>query len=383
MTNWVTESERLEALAEESRQTGKYIVTATQVPERDIPEPEEFRELAKFVEVDEVRPIEGADAIEAVVVGGWTVVCKKGEFKVGDSAVYIEVDAMLPMDDKRFEFLKERGVRTYEGREYHRLKTVRLRGQISQGLLLPIDSFGLEVLFGTPYRDHPVLSLTQMLKILKYDETLPISAQTRADSAGAFPTYLGSKTDAERVQNLKGNWDRIKAEKWYATEKIDGTSLSVFKKDGELIVCSRNWRVKDTGNVYWQVVHAHEELFALMPDGFGIQGEIYGEGVQKNPLGLKGIHLGIFNYLDHGKPVMVFNWPSAVKALSVPGYVIPLPETLEEAIAQADGIKSQISPQRLAEGIVWTNAEGKQFPWLGNRHVFKVISNKYLLKHDG
>jgi RNA ligase (TIGR02306 family) len=358
-------------------------VLATE-PERDIPEPEEFRELAKFVEVDEVRPIEGADAIEAVVVGGWTVVCKKGEFKVGDSAVYIEVDAMLPMDDKRFEFLKERGVRTYEGREYHRLKTVRLRGQISQGLLLPADQFVLEMVYDFGYGKTPgVFSLTKALSILKYDETLPISAQTRADSAGAFPTYLGSKTDAERVQNLKGNWGRIKAEKWYATEKIDGTSLSVFKKDGELIVCSRNWRVKDTGNVYWQVVHAHEELFALMPEGFGIQGEIYGEGVQKNPLGLKGIHLAIFNVLDHGKPQPVENWPRLAIDLAIPTYALALPETLEEAIAQADGIKSQISPQRLAEGIVWTHRDAKQFPWLGNRHVFKVISNKYLLKHDG
>jgi RNA ligase (TIGR02306 family) len=354
-------------------------VLATE-PERDIPEPEEVRQLVKVVEVDEVNPIEGADAIEAVVVGGWTVVCKKGEFKPGDRGLYFEIDSMLPLDDPRFEFLKERGVRTYEGKDYHRLKTVRLRGTISQGLLLPLGQF-VPSEFIEGMRQGKWIHET--LGILKYDETLPISAQTRADSAGAFPTYLGSKTDAERVQNLKGNWGRIKAESWYATEKIDGTSLSVFKKDGELIVCSRNWRVKDTGNVYWQVVHAHEELFALMTDGCGIQGEIYGEGVQKNPLGLKGIHLGIFNYLDHGKPVMIFNWPSAVKALSVPGYVIPLPETLEEAIAQADGIKSQISPQRLAEGIVWTNAEGKQFPWLGNRHVFKVISNKYLLKHDG
>lgn len=96
---------------------------------------EEKRKLVSIQTIDDVQPIENADSIEVALVGGWNIVIRKGEFKKGDKAFYFEIDSMLPLEDKRFSFLESRGKKIQNGILYHRLKTAKLRGQISQGLL--------------------------------------------------------------------------------------------------------------------------------------------------------------------------------------------------------------------------------------------------------
>lgn len=342
------------------------------------------RELVKLVTVDSVRPVANADALDLVSVGGWNVVSQKGLYNPGDQAWYFEIDSLLPLDNPAFAFLAARGVREYEGRPYHRLKTVKLRGQISQGLLVPYAE--LSVAAGGTY--------TEALGVLKFDDVFTVNAGN-GDTAGSFPSQFGSKTDAERVQNLSGVWSQIQAERseWMPTEKIDGCSLSVFRDfEGNLRVCSRNWEVKDGGNVYWNAVRQYQSLVDLLPPGDGFQAEIYGEGIQGNRLGIKGKRIAVFNYTSGGSALGYDDWPDkflheATDANLAPiftdsaGHTLSLPETLEEAVAQADGIKSTISKDRLAEGIVWTHRDGKVLLDLG-RHCFKVVSNKWLLKNE-
>ena len=105
---------------------------------------EEKRKLVSIQTIDDIQPIENADNIEVALVGGWNIVIRKGEFKKGDKAFYFEIDSMLPLEDERFSFLEPRGKKEQNGILYHRLKTAKLRGQISQGLLFPLNIWNKE-----------------------------------------------------------------------------------------------------------------------------------------------------------------------------------------------------------------------------------------------
>jgi len=333
-----------------------------------------YRQLVTVETISDVQPIPDADAIEVVTVRGWRVVVRIGEFEVGDSCVYFEIDALLPMSDPRFAFLTPRGTKEVDGRTYHRLKTARLRGVYSQGLVLPLSAF--PELAATHGGD-----LAALLGIIKYE---PPAVLAGGDIAGLFPEKLGRKTDSERAQNLVAVWDAIVAGgPWLPTEKVDGTSLSVFKDiDGVLHVCGRNYEIAEGDNLYWNAVRANE-MDSWLPPGTGVQGEIYGEGIQKNPLRVKGVRVAVFACLTHGEPLGRRFWPEQVAKLAVPMFDLVLPATAEAAIAQADGIESLVAPGRLAEGIVWHHANGLTMPELDYRSTFKVISNRYLVKHDG
>ncbi len=152
------------------------------------------RKMATIRKIDEIRPIEGADAIEAAVVGGWVVVIKKGEFKAGDLAVYLEIDSWVPHVVAPF-LSKGQEPREYNGVKGERLRTVKLRGQVSQGLLLPLSilprSLGFE--FATDKTVGEDVSL--WLGIQKWEA--PIPASLSGDVEGVFPTVV-PKTDQER-----------------------------------------------------------------------------------------------------------------------------------------------------------------------------------------
>ena len=340
------------------------------------------RELARRVTIDAVEPIENADAIERIRVGGWTVVSQKGNFEPGDEAVYFEVDSQLPLDDERFAFLAKRGESTRgDGERVHRLKTARLRGVYSQGLLLPLSLF-------TPLElEDP--DLTSALGVTKYEPPLPQGT----NAIGPF-TPMVRRTDSERAQNLAVEWPAIIAHSdWVATEKIDGTSLTVYCDEfGGVHVYSRNWELGEGGDLYWTMARESGIAEFLHP-GMAVQGEIFGEGIQGNPLGIAGRRVAVFSWLVDGLNVPRGNgspgWdelaghPSG-KCVLAPVYEgLELPGTVEGAIAQVDGLKSLVSPQRLAEGVVWhaRHAEGPDA--LSGRTTFKAINNKYLLKHDG
>ncbi len=336
-------------------------------------EPNE-RQLVTIEEVADVVAIADADAIEAVHVRGWTVVAKKGQFRVGERCVYIEIDAALPLSDDRFAFLEPRGAKTdIDGSRIHVLKTARLRGVYSQGLVLPIDQFP-ELIAAEPGAD-----LAVVLGIKKYEPPLP--AGLGGDQVGAFPTSLARKTDAERAQNLVQIWpELLAAGPWIATEKLDGTSLTVINDGGELRVCGRNWELRDGPNVYWEAVRSTGAEHHLL-SGEVLQAEVYGEGIQANPLRVRGRRVGVFGFFRGLDAVPREEWPEWLRPLAVPVYKgLELPDTVDAALIQVDGLASLVNPQRRSEGVVWARPSGKGLQELEWRSIFKVISNAYLVK---
>lgn len=341
------------------------------------------RELVTVQTISALTPIPGADLIEAATVRGWTVVVRKGDFAVGDPVLYFEIDSLLPLNDagggdSRFAFLAPRGEKVVDGVRYHRLKTAKLRGVYSQGLVLPTADFTAELAGGTA-------ALAGQLGVVKYEPPLPTSGMGQA--IGVFPTHLGRKTDSERAQNLTDVWDAIRAAgPWLASEKVDGTSFSGFHDpDGTLRVCGRNWEIADGDNVYWNAARDHGILDALAgePAGDGVQMEVYGEGIQANSLRVKGVRVAVFSYLRAGRPLPRRDWPAWALALATPVYEeLSVPATVAEAVSQVDGIKSLISPGRLAEGVVWHQVDGVGLPELDGRATWKCISNRWLLKTD-
>ncbi len=337
------------------------------------------RKLATIEEIVAVEPIPDADAIEVVTVRGWKVVARKGEFQAGQPCVYIEIDAWLPVDNPAFEFLAPRGVRKLseaDERMGHVLKTAKLRGQVSQGIVFSPDAFGWD---GATL---PALGadVSEVLGVEKYEP--PIPAELSGEVAGKFPTHLVRKTDAERVQNLSQvDYDRLRRlTDWYATEKIDGSSMTVINDEGTLRVCGRNWEYRpgatyEDDNTLWRLARN----LPIEP-GWAVQAEVFGPGIQGNPLKAARQHLAIFNVFHNGALLPRALWPDWTEGLDAPVLDLSLPPTIAEAVEQVDALDSLLVPGRRAEGVVWHTCDGKGFPELDGRACFKVISNRYLLK---
>lgn len=249
-----------------------------------------MRKLASVQKIAHVRPIEGADRIEAVGVLGWECVSKKGEFREGDPCVYFEIDSLLPVDP-RYEFLRASSYR--KDLDRFRLRTVRLRKQLSQGLALPASLF--PEIRGLPEGSD----LTDMLGVEKYEP--PVPAQIQGD-AKSFSWPI-SKTDEPRIQSEEGRimLERLKGLPYYVSLKLDGTSCTyiVDPRDGEYHVCGRNYsyRRSDT-HAFWRVSDRYRIEEGLRSLGVALQGEIVGPGIQKNRMGLPEVDFYVFNVVD-------------------------------------------------------------------------------------
>ena len=339
------------------------------------------RRLATLEKIAAITPIEGADNIEIAKVREWEVVVRKGEFAVGDFVVYFEIDTALPLATEHYTFLEARSSRLMDGAWYHILKTVRLRGVYSQGLVLAASEFTVEIDEWAKKRGaYPVEGddLTEPLDLKKWEPDPPNSG---GEPAGNFPLKFVMKTDSERAQNLGRQWENIQQYNWIATEKVDGCSCTVVCDElNQIIVCSRNWQVREGDNLYWRTVREYNLAGHLTP-GESVQFEIAGPGIQKNRLGLEKVRPFIFGYFKNGVAVPRHQWPDAYLDLAVPSMPVKLPATIAEAVDQADGIKSMVSPGRLAEGIVWHTQFG-EVPLKLGRSNWKAISNKYLLKGE-
>lgn len=315
------------------------------------------RNLVSYETILDIQPIEDADAIEVATVRGWKVVVRKGEFQVGDEVVYFEIDSALPLNDERFAFLEPRGVKVLDGKNFHVLKTIRLRGQFSQGLVLPASQFDA----GLP-------------EIEKYEKPIPQEGNFK----GNYPEDWVIKTDAERIQNLGRYMPKINEMSWVATEKIDGTSTTYINDGGVLRIATRNFELETTDGLLRSVVAAELDLLNIIPEGHGVQGELFGPNIQGNPLNRKKVEFRAFNYFRKGELIPYDEWPEALVAIRVPTLDMQLPDTVELILEQVDGLKSVISPDRRAEGVVWHCGTVHQF--LGERDGFKAISNTYLAK---
>jgi RNA ligase (TIGR02306 family) len=330
-----------------------------------------MRKLASIQKIRSLEPIEGADAIEKAQVLGWQLVVKKGEFKVGDFCVYCEIDSLLP-DKPEFAFLKPRKMR---------IKTVKLKGQVSQGICFPLTILPQ----GTPISEG--MEVSEILGITKYEPSIP--AFLEGVMKGRFPSFI-PKTDEPRVQNMQDFLDQYQGENCYITEKIDGSSVTYYIRNGEFGVCSRNMElVEDEKNSLWKYAREAdlENKLRSLNKNLALQGEIVGENIQKNTLKLKGQTVFFFNVfdIDAYKYLDFKEYISLIESLDLK--TVPIVEeeyTLENDInklVEKSIGKSLINPQGWREGIV-IRSQKEQFI-NGERFSFKAVNPKFLLKYDG
>lgn len=339
-----------------------------------------MRKLASIQKIKNLEPIEGADAIEKATVLGWQLVVKKGEFKIGDMAVYCEIDCIMP-DLPVFEFLKPRGMR---------VKTIRLRGQISQGICFPInivEQFGLNTNDLSEDQD-----VTAALKIEKYEPAIPECLSGKVK--GRFPSFI-PKTDETRVQVLQKVLDKYKGTKCFVTEKLDGSSATYFIKDGEFGVCSRNLELlEDAENSFWKVARELdiETKLRSLNKNIALQGELIGEGIQGNKLKLHGQTVKFFTAFDIDKFEYLSFSDFHTLCCDLKLQTVPYIHTDYELVNDIDAIikmatiKSNVLPSAWAEGIVIRPLFEKidlamSTEFNNGRVSFKAINPEFLLKY--
>jgi len=393
------------------------------------------RELAYVVIVDGIEPIPGYDRVEHAIVGGWRVIVQKGQFKVGDPAIYFEIDSRVPSDKECFAFLEKRN---------YKVKTLKMCKTISQGLLMHPSDFGWHVTLQGEIDDGEQIHtpvdesrfLTKQLGVTYADEednarkAAPVDkykkmAQRHAvifkkpwarwmmrrewgrkimffffgkkkDKKNGWPSWV-QKTDEERIENMP--FVLQNKHPWIVTEKCDGSSTTFtmkrrkFKKK-DFYVCSRNVCFDSVDkpcyydtNIYWEMAQKYHmfevlsQLLDILPaaEWVTIQGETYGEGVQRNTYGLNGHDFMAFNLITSDKG----RWNSCdMKEILEKGYNIPcvpilndnyiLPDTVEELREYVNSQPSVIDGE-MKEGIVCRSPDGI--------HSFKCVSPEYLLKY--
>ena len=361
-----------------------------------------MRKLATIRRIADLLPIEGADAIECAIVDGWKVVVKKGEFAVGDPCVYFEIDSVLPIREE-FEFLRKGcyvkkdwlvGESNPTG-EGFRLKTIKLRGQISQGLIVPID-YDLEIdismsagIFGVGEILRPTegMDVTTLLGVVKWDP--PVPATLAGKVKGNFPSFI-PKTDQERIQNLKpADLEKYLNDEFEVTVKLDGSSMTVYHNNGKIGLCSRNLELdwENDSSTSFAQVFITSGLCEILPQlgNIAIQGELMGPGIQGNRENLKTHQFFIFDiydidagrYLNSEERTHMLNRikdsvTSIVDHCPVLPHMVNIDPDwyVDDFLTMAEG-PSLVHPVR--EGLVFKSKQNPHFS-------FKVISNKFLLK---
>lgn len=384
------------------------------------------RALAYPVEIEEIKPIPNYDRVEHARTSGWWVIVRKGEFKVGDKALYIEADSLVPSNDKRFEFL--------EGKHY-KVKTIKMCKVYSQGLLLPIGEFpeikdkaiheDVTKLLGIKYyvaedndrkaKTNPNEKYNRMcarnsklakkkwwkwlMKRMWGRKLLFVFFGSKKDNPKKFPEWI-KKTDENRIENCLFMLDD--KEPYVVTEKVDGSSLTAFidltGRKPDFGVCSRNVRQMDMDeenfhtniagvNVYWEAAIKYSMRDALedIAKRYGykrvvIQGEVYGSAVQGNPLKLDDRRFAAFNLVVDGVRLGSLAAKDILSKYDIPfvpiiddGYLLPDQDEFEEFKKSADG-KSLINKKCMREGFVYRSMDGQK--------SFKNVSRKYLLSKN-
>lgn len=328
------------------------------------------RKLASIQKIDKLENIEGADFILKARIMGWDVIVKKDEFAVGDKCCFFEVDSILPDGQVWSEFMRARKFR---------IRTAKMRGVLSQGLVLPLSIL--------PPGDYNLEDdVTEVLGITKYEIPQQHSGGFNlGKSAGNFPHYV-PKTDEIRIQSCLQCLDELRGCPYYITLKCDGTSSTFSKYRGEFLASSRNWaKKKDDESVYWKMVHKYD-LTNKVPEGFAIQGEVIGPGIQYNRLMLTDIDLRVFTIYDieARRRVEFQQLVYMCKDLGLP--MVPVLEeggafdyTLDQLLEMAKGKYEGTSNHR--EGIVIRPQINMYSQKLQGPLSFKCINNDYLLKY--
>jgi len=327
-----------------------------------------MRKQATIQAIAEIKPIEGADLICAYRINGWWVVDKKDQHAVGDHVIYCEVDSWIPHTLAPF-LSRDKEPRMYEGISGERLRTIRLKGQVSQGLLLPVTFAGSFWELGD--------DVSGFLNIKKWEPTIP--AQLAGQMRGNFPEAI-PKTEQERVQNL--DYEKYLGDDYEVTEKMHGSSCTFYlDADNDFHVCSRNWDLKpDENNAYWKAAYKHkleDNMKRLGLQGYAIQGELCGEGINGNnyKLGLEFFAFDVFRvgigYMPSTHRLDLVN-QLGLSHVPLISNCRHLTSSAESLLEEADGTSVIATCKR--EGLVYKSQTS------GNS--FKVVSNAWLLKYE-
>jgi len=377
-----------------------------------------MRQLASIQIINEIKPIEGADCIEVAKVLDWHVVIKKNEFKIGDKCIYVEIDSIMP-EHADFEFLRDVNFR---------IKTRKMRGQISQGIIFPLK------IYGKDFSKHNINDdITDALDIVKYEtqdekeecteikKRMPktwygkyvykIKKYFKDDVKYSWPSWL-PHTDETRIQSCGRILEEMRGETCYISVKMDGQSFSayvdnvigkncflkcksfikkVFNKgdvEKQLFVCSRSQnKPKDNGD-FWQNAEQHDLLnkLSMFNGRYAIQAEQCGKKIQKNKMGVEGLELFVFNVFDREEKRFV-DYSEMLAICKTMGlqtvpiltdkFVIDERVTVDYLLELAKG---KYSNGHIREGIVIRPIKERMCKTLKGRTSFKAVNNDYLLK---
>lgn len=352
------------------------------------------RAIASIREISIISAIEGADKIEVAHIGGWKVVVKKGEFQPQELVVFCEVDSWVPTALAPFLTKEGHKPKVYNAVQGERLRTVKLRGQISQGLLLPLrvvhEAMCNDETLGYSCKDSALLShyendyegmdVSELLGIQRWE---PPAEFRVANAKGIFPSFI-PKTDQNRIQNLSKELQEWSTDGsvWDVTEKVDGSSMTVFLHNGEIGVCSRNLELKEEeGCTFWNTARSSGVVSALKEYGknIAIQGELIGGKIQGNLYGVAEFQFLIYDIYDitsqeYLSKAFVDSLCTLFNLKQVPWVdtVTLSGATVENLLGVAEG-HSTIGNRPEREGLVFCKADDSGVS-------FKVISNRWLLK---
>lgn len=349
--------------------------------------------LASVQKVLNVTPIEGADAIETAHVLGWQVVIKKGEYKVGDLCCYIQIDTVVP-ETEQFDFLRERK---------YRVRTIKLRKQISQGLIVPLphgkfkEGDDVTDLIGVKKYEKPDTNPERFEKprmpkvwykkyiyLFKYNFLYKAFPFLVRKQRSPFPKHLVSITDEERIQNMVQVLNTHKGKEFVVSYKLDGSSITILHSKAfgksKFRVCSRRFELHDKKNDWYRtfdITNFRHEVLNLVKqfktNDIIVQGECIGK-FNGNHHNLPNEQIRLFNIYVNGKRLNQKEFLQVCLANNIPHCpkykTTILNHTLPEILKESE-IKDILNPKAEAEGLVWRCVE--------DNLSFKVINNKYLL----
>ena len=332
------------------------------------------RKLASIQTISSVKNHPNADLLDVCTVLGWNVITKRDEFKVGDLCVYCEIDSLLPSSNPAFEFL---------AKSNYRIRTIRLRGLISQGICFPMN-----ILPDGDYVEGQ--EVTDIMGVVKYEPPIPVNLG--GEVKGNFPSFL-MKTDEMRIQSIPDMLTSDAANTpWTITEKLDGSSMTVYYNPDseEFGVCSRNLELSESsGNTFWSVAHKLnlpnilKELSNNFGTGICIQGELVGPAIQGNKYKLTEHQFRPFRMYNFKweffDTTFMKNLLQQYELETVPilGVIESLNGYTVDALVEMATAKSTIFPSIWQEGIVCINDNAN-----GTRTSFKVINPEFLLKYS-
>ncbi len=343
--------------------------------------------MSKVATIERITKLEkhpNADTLDVLTIGAWQVVAKQGQYKEGDLCVYIYPDSVVE-DRPIYDFLKNK---------HFRIKQIKLRGIVSNGLCLPIaeaisnasiNDIGLVFIGGICIPSPEGFDVSGLVGAKHYEKEVP--ACLAGVCRSTFPSFM-KKTDEDNLRSNIKVLAELQGKEVYISGKLDGSSGTYYVKDGQFGVCSRNMDLlEDENNTFWKIARKYDLETKMKKFGFniGIQGEVVGPGIQGNKLGLKEVEFGLFNVYDIDK-----QQHQGLETLVGTSFALDVPLvhivyrgickfTIDELIKMANELKyPNGSP---AEGIVIRPVEVTESAVLRSRMSVKVISEVFSEKH--